>query len=102
MNYTEVERQLITNVNGLKICYANGENFITPNIVGFVHLNKDIKVEISYGKFLNDWIVGATVFKKNIQLHVEKRGIYDKAFQINDIEGLNKHIDFIKENINLL
>lgn len=54
---------------------VKGENFITPEIIGFRTLGSSLIVEISKGKFLGDTVYGATIVNTDT-----KEQCYDIGF----------------------
>lgn len=97
MNYIDVERELRGKINGIEIVRPyESDNFVTPNVIGFVPIGKSYKYEISYGiGFGGGWIVGVTLFK-NGRLYKNLQGS-NKCFLIEELDDLNQHIRKYKE-----
>jgi len=99
MTYQEIESKL-RNLKGIEIVrsYQN-DNFMTPDTIGFIPLNKEYRIKVAYGNGFTygTWIIGLTLFKDTKLPPYEERVPYDKMFMDYEIDQIDEYINKIKE-----
>lgn len=97
-NYMEIERELRSIPTIKTVSPYQSDNFISPWVIGFIPLTKNIKAEISYGTgFNNDYIIGFTLFENGKLMPYERREKYDRCFMENEIDIIFDYVQELKE-----
>ena len=91
MDYCDIEIKLSVITDGsMRRFHVKNQNFLTPNWVG----NRK-GVEISYGSFMEKWLVGVTFSIDN-----KKDASFNKCFHQDEIKEIASYIDESIDQIN--
>ena len=96
MTYLELENKL-RNLKGIELAFYQSDNFITPQVVGFIKIGKGLEYEISYGTaFGGGWCIGVTL---SYNKRLSKDRTNNKCFFDDEIYKINDFITEMKKEI---
>ena len=102
MNYVELESKLKSIPTIETVKPYRSDNFITPWVVGFIPLVKNVSAEISYGEaFGGGYCIGFTLFENEKLMSYEKREGFDWCFMEDEINNISEYVNKVKNEIKL-